>query len=464
MEIKNINPSKYNILNYYENEIYKMADFICSDLSNTKIPFVLPKYIEISLADYEVNLQYISEELDEISQKQSAFSVYDNNSGDILDKICRHTAEMSGESWCNYLVVNLVLNLFKELCIPQTSADHLEVAVAVFLNILTHINNENCSNSLDMMSKLLNKVENNENETIINRYRNFIIRLPEILFSAEESRVGPYDKLILRLPEEIDIFKELFFHYKNTNFAYSYFSFNFGLSTGEFNFLKLFSKIAELTHKDSIGKRYVENNITHKVRCENVLLYFDEVDLSMHPEWQRQYVDWILQFVDTYFENCTVQIIITTHSPIMLSDFPKNNVLYLWKDEERSYAEKRDIKTFGNNIHTLFMDSFFLNDVGTMGAFAEKKINAIAGDLKNDKIINTEKTLRIIDNIGDDIIRNKLLQMCSGKAHIEEKTRQEKPDETIINSTINLIKSQIKNLESTIDELERMKSDKDRIK
>lgn len=457
LEMHYINSQKDKITNYYENEILQMIDFITSDLDNTKIPFVLPKYVEVALANYKVNLQYITKELDKMSESGSDFSFFDKNPSDILNESCQYIVKMPGESWRNRLVVNLLLNLFKELCIPQTTADHLESEAIEFLRVLNRIDYLFGSNSYEVMLSLLDKVENYQNEHEIYQYRKFMRRLPDIFFPAEENMDRLHKKLIFNLPTDIAIVRELFTHYKNTNFSYPYFSFNFGLSTGEFNFLKLFSKIAGLTHEDSNGEPYVENNITHKVRCENIFLYFDEVDLSMHPEWQRQCVDWILQFVDTHFKNCKVQIIITTHSPIMLSDFPKNNVLYLWKDEEGSHAEKRDIKTFGNNIHTLFMDSFFLNDAGTMGAYAEKKINAIAGDLKNVRNIKSDNTLKIIDNIGDDIIRNKLKQMCSGKAHIEEKTKQEKPDETIINSTINLIKSQIKNLESTIDELERMK-------
>ena len=45
----------------------------------------------------------------------------------------------------------------------------------------------------------------------------------------------------------------------------------------------------------------------------------------------------------------------------------------------------------------------FLNDNGTMGAYAEKKINAIARDLKKGRIIESKNVLKIIDSIGDDI-------------------------------------------------------------
>lgn len=462
LEMHYIDAQKDKISNYYEDEIMKMLDFVSSGLGNTKIPFVLPKYIKVTLADYKINLRYISREIEKMNKKDINLFLLDTNSKDILNDSCSNILKMYGNSWSSYLVVNLILNLFKELCIPQTSADHLESETLEFLKVLNRIDDLYDENIFIMMLKLLDNIRNYKNEHEINVYRKFIYWLLETRIFSEDKREIAGDTCYLYLPKDISIVRNLFYHYKKTNFAYPYLTFDFGLSTGEFNFLKLFSKIAELTRKDANGKRYVENNITHEVRCENVFLYFDEVDLSLHPEWQRQYVDWLLQFINTYFENCTVQILIATHSPIMLSDFPENNVLYLWKEGEKHYMEKKNIKTFGNNVHTLFMDSFFLSDAGTMGAYAEKKINEIAGDLKNNRDIKTENTLKIIDSIGDDIIRNKLRQMYNDKMHIKEQIWQEKPDETIINSTIGLIKRQIQNLQNTLDELERMKSDKDR--
>lgn len=464
LEMHYINTEKDKILNYYENEIMKVLDFINSVLDNTKIPFVLPKSVSITLVDYEVNLRYISRELDKMSERKSALSAFSEKPSNILNRTCQYIIKKYGKNWCSQLVVNLILNLFKELCIPQTSAEHLESEADAFLKGLINIDRFAEDDSLETMLRLFDYIKNDKNEHEIYLYRQFIYKLQEMGIRSEGGRRRFHNNsLILKLPEDTSVMKELLLHYKNTNFSYPYFSFDFGLSTGEFNFLKLFSNIAELTSKDSDGKLYVQNNITHKVKCENLFLYFDEVDLSLHPEWQQRYVDWILQFIDTYFKNCTVQIIITTHSPIMLSDFPKNNVLYLWKDAGRIHAERRDIKTFGNNIHTLFMDSFFLNEAGTMGAYAEKKINAIASGLKKGMILENKNVTKIIDNIGDDIIRNRLLQMYDSKMYVEKKSKQENPDEAVIDSTISLIKKQIRNLENTIDELESMKSDKDRI-
>ena len=148
----------------------------------------------------------------------------------------------------------------------------------------------------------------------------------------------------------------------------------------------------------------------------------------------------------------------------MLSDFPSNNVLYLWENGGKNYAEKRAIRTFGNNIHTLFMDSFFLNEAGTMGSFAERKINEIAGDIKSLEFRKNENTFKIINMVGDDIIRNKLLQMYDSKNYFKKESDQINENDDAIDTMMKLIKDQINNLQKTLYELEKMKNDKNKFK
>lgn len=454
-----INADKDKISSFYEDEILQMLEFMNSDLSKIKIPFVLPKNVLLYVSDYHVNLKNILAEFDKAGKKGEESVVFNSENKKILEESCQYVLRKYKDCWYSQLIINLILNLFKEICIPQASDNTSESETIEFLKELSMINEMNSDDVFTMMLKLLYNIVNSRNEREVNVYIRFVNWLSDNIFKEDNWNVNR-ERCYFDLREDNSIVKELLIHYNNTNHVYPYLEFNFGLSSGEFNLLKLFSKIAALQQKDSDGEFYVVNSKRKDVKCENLVLFFDEVDLSLHPRWQQKYLDWLLQFVSTYFVNCTVQIIVATHSPIMLSDFPRNNVLYLWKDKEKSYAQKRDIKTFGNNIHTLFLDSFFLDKAGTMGAFAEKKINEIAYFLNNNIDVENEDVLKIINNIGDDLIRNKLLQIYNSKIYIEEEIEPEKPDETIIDRTINLVKKQIESLESTLSELERIKGDK----
>lgn len=62
---------------------------------------------------------------------------------------------------------------------------------------------------------------------------------------------------------------------------------------------------------------------------------------------------------------------IVTHSPFVLSDLPIQNILFLEKGGNK--ADKSDVASFGANIHTMLVNSFFLKG-GAMGQFAKETI------------------------------------------------------------------------------------------
>ncbi|MBB4616734.1 AAA family ATPase [Sphingomonas abaci] len=69
---------------------------------------------------------------------------------------------------------------------------------------------------------------------------------------------------------------------------------------------------------------------------DNSLVFIDEPEISLHPEWQKQYIDLLTKT----FENFTgCHFVLATHSPLILSDIdPKaSNVVSL--DPERRRAE-----------------------------------------------------------------------------------------------------------------------------
>ena len=111
----------------------------------------------------------------------------------------------------------------------------------------------------------------------------------------------------------------------------------------------------------------------------SVLVFLDEFELGLHPLWQKKVIDYIVGFL-TQVKNKKFNFVITTHSPFLLSDIPKQNIIFLDTDDEGKckvvdgLKEKKE--TFGANIHTLLSDSFFMED-GLMGEFAKSKINEI---------------------------------------------------------------------------------------
>lgn len=202
--------------------------------------------------------------------------------------------------------------------------------------------------------------------------------------------------------------------YRQTCVPYYFLDFSWGLSSGENNLLRLFSS---LFYAFDYSRSNLYNWFAGERRnkCDSVILLIDEADLSYHPEWQRQLIQILAAFLPLEFGNCGIddlQLILTTHSPLLLGDFPSNNVTYLGKSNKKEKNNDR-LNTFGQNIHTILKDSFFLEN-GTIGAFAADKINKTAEKLR-DKDNLTPEDLKeckaIIDLVAPGILKSKLIEL-----------------------------------------------------
>ncbi len=124
----------------------------------------------------------------------------------------------------------------------------------------------------------------------------------------------------------------------------------------------------------------IKNNLSN-----SIFILLDEIESYLHPIWQKNLIQYIYNFVKIY--SIDIHIILTSHSPFILSDIPKENVIFLEKykkDEDKNQKEGNcknatkdiELKTFGANIHTLLSNGFFMSD-GLMGEFAKNKIEEI---------------------------------------------------------------------------------------
>ena len=74
----------------------------------------------------------------------------------------------------------------------------------------------------------------------------------------------------------------------------------------------------------------------------------------------------------------SIHLIIVTHSPYVLSDIPRTNVLALKKDEKKPIE---GLHTFGANVYDMLKDSFFLEG-GAMGMFAQWEVAHLMACMK----------------------------------------------------------------------------------
>ena len=191
------------------------------------------------------------------------------------------------------------------------------------------------------------------------------------------------------------------------------------LASGERALLNFFSWIHMIPFFN-----YISNDVMESLH-ENVLLLIDEIDLYCHPQWQQKLLNYLIEEVKAEYSNKKVQIIFTTHSPIVLSDMPRSNVIFLKREDGKCHIDEDDNheETFGANIYKLFDDAFFLGEIGQIGEFAKGKIQAIIDKIKpdtrnmekmtypsltEDEICSLEQQIALI---GEKIIKDKLYEM-----------------------------------------------------
>lgn len=127
----------------------------------------------------------------------------------------------------------------------------------------------------------------------------------------------------------------------------------------------------------------------------DIIVLIDEGDSFLHTEWQLKYIDILDNFlkkIKAKYNISTISAIISTHSPVIASEFTMDAIISL--DGEITQP------TLGAPIESL-MDSAFKST--SMGSRAIR----IISELKNnkDKGRQSEEDLKLINAIGDSVVR-----------------------------------------------------------
>lgn len=149
-----------------------------------------------------------------------------------------------------------------------------------------------------------------------------------------------------------------------------------GLSSGERQIAYTVSNLMyHLINIDSVSSEYLlgkneedEREFLLKYKYVNIML--DEVELYFHPDLQRRF----LHYVRTAINNIQfdwikgINLVVVTHSPFVISDLPRKNILFLGETGETG-------ETLCANIHDMLNQSFFMEY--SMGEISRKELQHI---------------------------------------------------------------------------------------
>lgn len=185
-----------------------------------------------------------------------------------------------------------------------------------------------------------------------------------------------------------------------------------GLSSGELAYLSMFARLDE--YLGSMAKELPGGRILEK----DVILFLDEAETALHPDWQRRLVEMLIRYVESRTRKINVHLIFASHSPNLLSDIPRGNVVFLGADAPGlalSQEPTAITNTFAANAYDLYRSSFFLQD-GPMGSFASEKVReafelayevvrAKCDKGKAHSLADVERVRQLVALIGDRTMR-----------------------------------------------------------
>lgn len=255
----------------------------------------------------------------------------------------------------------------------------------------------------------------------IDKYRNILYVLNYIDSLPESDFMyGLYSEPILIL--NFDENSELCRKYSNSLFITGYWNLEWrftkyslgDLSSGEKAMLSIFSRFHDLENKYIFYPQY---------NPENLVILIDEGDQLLHPEWQREFLFYLLDFLPKVFSKTnSIQLVITSHSPFVTSDLPRYCLLYLEKDGNgitKVIKGNKKPHTLGANIHQLYRDSFYMPN-SMMGEFARRKIDELIKELQLIKSFDSSEQqqnyLKRAEMIGERFLSTKIKDLIHSKS------------------------------------------------
>lgn len=202
-------------------------------------------------------------------------------------------------------------------------------------------------------------------------------------------------------PDQIGVFTECLLPYH-----WSY------VSSGEYQYAKIWGVLEEYGVRVKMmtqGQKYSE------AIQPNLILLLDEPENYMHPEMCRTFIRNLNVLLSKRNPNTELQVLISTHSPFMLSDVMASQVIKMDYDKNGKCVISESKKPYyAANIHSIMADGFFLEyTIGEQARiFLEDKFKLLQRlTCMNRNLSSSEKEeltmiRSLIPNIGDALIRH----------------------------------------------------------
>ena len=210
-----------------------------------------------------------------------------------------------------------------------------------------------------------------------------------------------FERMEQYLPDQIGVFTECLLPY-HWNYV----------SSGEYQYAKIWGILEEY----GVRAKMVKNGQGYSETIQpNLILLLDEPENYMHPEMCRTFIRNLNVLLSKRNPNAELQVLISTHSPFMLSDVMSSQVIKMDYDENgKCVISKSEKPYYAANVHSIMADGFFLEyTIGEqVRIFLQDKFKLLQElASRKEKLSSSEKEeltmiRRLVPNIGDAIIRH----------------------------------------------------------
>lgn len=162
------------------------------------------------------------------------------------------------------------------------------------------------------------------------------------------------------------------------------------LSSGQRAYVNLFS---------SVWNALADSENTDALVC------IDEGDLYLHPQLQVEFIEKLLR-VMPHLTRKQMQIIVTTHSPLLVTDLPGQCLTVLTKDKHGLTQAMQGGKTFGANLYDIYRNTFQLDNQRT-GNLSQDYMTSIIRLLDKEILMDVDiaELISSLNIVGDKLLR-----------------------------------------------------------
>lgn len=228
----------------------------------------------------------------------------------------------------------------------------------------------------------------------------FSIPVMEIDLAQGSPMADLFERMGQYRPDEAEVFPQMLLPYHWTY-----------VSSGEYQYAKVWGVIEEYGERLKLqgqGQKY------EQALQPNILLLIDEPESYMHPEMCRTFISKMQAILTRRNPNAEFQVLMSTHSPFMLSDVLSDQVIKMDYDERgMCHITQSETPYFAANIHSIMADGFFLkytigeqarlfltNKYELLNRMVDRKKALTADDR-----MEVENMAKLVPCIGDDMIR-----------------------------------------------------------